>query len=154
MIRRPPRSTRTDTLFPYTTLFRSAQRVAAKRGETVAVPDAVREEGLPEDVLDALRAPAGLVGKLRPQALVVDLAGFEARQDVDGLGFDVERRQSAGRDQDPPHLALSIRGCVDRQDGSVVANDGRPAPLPGQGLLPGVLTVAQPATLRNAQPPA
>src|SRR3546814_6566818 len=26
MIRRPPRSTRTDTLFPYTTLFRSALR--------------------------------------------------------------------------------------------------------------------------------
>src|SRR3546814_3843553 len=26
MIRRPPRSTRTDTLFPYTTLFRSACR--------------------------------------------------------------------------------------------------------------------------------
>src|SRR3546814_3815019 len=25
MIRRPPRSTRTDTLFPYTTLFRSCQ---------------------------------------------------------------------------------------------------------------------------------
>src|SRR3546814_3640140 len=33
MIRRPPRSTRTDTLFPYTTLFRSAacQRVAVAR---------------------------------------------------------------------------------------------------------------------------
>src|SRR3546814_1640333 len=28
MIRRPPRSTRTDTLFPYTTLFRSAHAVA------------------------------------------------------------------------------------------------------------------------------
>src|SRR3546814_1085308 len=27
MIRRPPRSTRTDTLFPYTTLFRSLDRV-------------------------------------------------------------------------------------------------------------------------------
>src|SRR3546814_1991534 len=27
MIRRPPRSTRTDTLFPYTTLFRSSARV-------------------------------------------------------------------------------------------------------------------------------
>src|SRR3546814_5519829 len=26
MIRRPPRSTRTDTLFPYTTLFRSQHR--------------------------------------------------------------------------------------------------------------------------------
>src|SRR3546814_12345518 len=28
MIRRPPRSTRTDTLFPYTTLFRSGPSVA------------------------------------------------------------------------------------------------------------------------------
>src|SRR3546814_4678793 len=28
MIRRPPRSTRTDTLFPYTTLFRSEYRQA------------------------------------------------------------------------------------------------------------------------------
>src|SRR3546814_10636826 len=28
MIRRPPRSTRTDTLFPYTTLFRSPQFLA------------------------------------------------------------------------------------------------------------------------------
>src|SRR3546814_19551646 len=32
MIRRPPRSTRTDTLFPYTTLFRSVIRQAAARG--------------------------------------------------------------------------------------------------------------------------
>src|SRR3546814_7581949 len=29
MIRRPPRSTRTDTLFPYTTLFRSTPHHAA-----------------------------------------------------------------------------------------------------------------------------
>src|SRR3546814_1515466 len=29
MIRRPPRSTRTDTLFPYTTLFRSPDHIAA-----------------------------------------------------------------------------------------------------------------------------
>src|SRR3546814_8415055 len=29
MIRRPPRSTRTDTLFPYTTLFRSGSHVGA-----------------------------------------------------------------------------------------------------------------------------
>src|SRR3546814_18337178 len=31
MIRRPPRSTRTDTLFPYTTLFRSDMRRPALR---------------------------------------------------------------------------------------------------------------------------
>src|SRR3546814_8632336 len=32
MIRRPPRSTRTDTLFPYTTLFRSHGRRPGQRG--------------------------------------------------------------------------------------------------------------------------
>src|SRR3546814_18484400 len=32
MIRRPPRSTRTDTLFPYTTLFRSTRRQPAGAG--------------------------------------------------------------------------------------------------------------------------
>src|SRR3546814_12171251 len=35
MIRRPPRSTRTDTLFPYTTLFRSGER----DGEVAGVGD-------------------------------------------------------------------------------------------------------------------
>src|SRR3546814_4983857 len=39
MIRRPPRSTRTDTLFPYTTLFRSLERVPGiKKSETWAYP--------------------------------------------------------------------------------------------------------------------
>src|SRR3546814_4515790 len=41
MIRRPPRSTRTDTLFPYTTLFRSprerAESTAAKAAATQTV---------------------------------------------------------------------------------------------------------------------
>src|SRR3546814_12424297 len=35
MIRRPPRSTRTDTLFPYTTLFRSAQAVEPGKDKLV-----------------------------------------------------------------------------------------------------------------------
>src|SRR3546814_4401509 len=41
MIRRPPRSTRTDTLFPYTTLFRSAQLapLAFRQGHQVAAPE-------------------------------------------------------------------------------------------------------------------
>src|SRR3546814_18691900 len=39
MIRRPPRSTRTDTLFPYTTLFRSGQSRGA------ALPDYLPGEG-------------------------------------------------------------------------------------------------------------
>src|SRR3546814_15784889 len=43
MIRRPPRSTRTDTLFPYTTLFRSPEKRAEveaglKNVEAVDIP--------------------------------------------------------------------------------------------------------------------
>src|SRR3546814_12060412 len=36
MIRRPPRSTRTDTLFPYTTLFRSNDLPQARAARTKA----------------------------------------------------------------------------------------------------------------------
>src|SRR3546814_7398289 len=35
MIRRPPRSTRTDTLFPYTTLFRSGLRRQARASQGI-----------------------------------------------------------------------------------------------------------------------
>src|SRR3546814_14197196 len=38
MIRRPPRSTRTDTLFPYTTLFRSPRTFARSRPDRVPAP--------------------------------------------------------------------------------------------------------------------
>src|SRR3546814_288038 len=49
MIRRPPRSTRTDTLFPYTTLFRSergepAGKVAADHVAVAAVGGPARDE--------------------------------------------------------------------------------------------------------------
>src|SRR3546814_20381623 len=51
MIRRPPRSTRTDTLFPYTTLFRSADedrhRLAVFIAQRVVEVEAgVADEGL------------------------------------------------------------------------------------------------------------
>src|SRR3546814_5337450 len=45
MIRRPPRSTRTDTLFPYTTLFRSKLSiVVADRPFSAAVEAMLRED--------------------------------------------------------------------------------------------------------------
>src|SRR3546814_4765874 len=40
MMRRPPRSTRTDTLFPYTTLFRSLSR--GKRSRATLTPECTR----------------------------------------------------------------------------------------------------------------
>src|SRR3546814_18192887 len=53
MIRRPPRSTRTDTLFPYTTLFRSHANV---RAALVAIARAVRRLRQVRNRLDAARA--------------------------------------------------------------------------------------------------
>src|SRR3546814_6472009 len=52
MIRRPPRSTRTDTLFPYTTLFRSepdeklAMRLNIYLADTLESPNAAPPGGL------------------------------------------------------------------------------------------------------------
>src|SRR3546814_16572903 len=53
MIRRPPRSTRTDTLFPYTTLFRSRFLDRARSGDGI------------DDLWQELAA-AGLIGALVP----------------------------------------------------------------------------------------
>src|SRR3546814_3081136 len=47
MIRRPPRSTRTDTLFPYTTLFRSAVlRIAVLRFTVLRIAGVGADEQL------------------------------------------------------------------------------------------------------------
>src|SRR3546814_6503132 len=43
MIRRPPRSTRTDTRFPYTTLFRSGHQLPALRDQRVVRLQLVRD---------------------------------------------------------------------------------------------------------------
>src|SRR3546814_2935868 len=61
MIRRPPRSTRTDTLFPYTTLFRSLPIERASR----AVTDLERRlVGRESDLDRALRVHAALYSDL------------------------------------------------------------------------------------------
>src|SRR3546814_3927316 len=63
MIRRPPRSPRTDTLFPYTTLFRSivgdASRTDLALHREIAGPDAGSEH----------RAQPANGGSLKPRAL-------------------------------------------------------------------------------------
>src|SRR3546814_1843567 len=78
MIRRPPRSTRTDTLFPYTTLFRSPAR-DFDRGRVVVVAD---EGGVGECLCHQQRA--GTV----PAADVSGLA-----TGLQPLDHAVERRQ-------------------------------------------------------------
>src|SRR3546814_19252563 len=46
MIRRPPRSTRTDTLFPYTTLFRSEEISAIVSRPPVFTPEVMAMAGV------------------------------------------------------------------------------------------------------------
>src|SRR3546814_17442846 len=64
MIRRPPRSTRTDTLFPYTTLFRSAWRADRGRRTRACAGRERSADGLSQPALadrtrgDAVRAGA------------------------------------------------------------------------------------------------
>src|SRR3546814_21198133 len=90
MIRRPPRSTRTDTLFPYTTLFRSGPlrrshlpvhiaEEADRRAEEHPVAREplpprrlvlARDAELPIHILAALEAPVAIGGG---QALRVDV---------------------------------------------------------------------------------
>src|SRR3546814_16245433 len=58
MIRRPPRSTRTDTLFPYTTLFRSTllwRRTL--RAELLNTPDDLRAWAQQGHLIDEMAAP-------------------------------------------------------------------------------------------------
>src|SRR3546814_3457182 len=73
MIRRPPRSTRTDTLFPYTTLFRSDIR----RWQPDALADAV-----------LLDAPCSATGIFRRHPEV--LHRIEARQIADMAELQAE----------------------------------------------------------------
>src|SRR3546814_586959 len=98
MIRRPPRSTRTDTLFPYTTLFRSPQLPVA---------------------LDVVDIP--LV------ELVIGRIGIEfaVGQDLLELGMGLAKRArlrirideddgapAVDRDRDQPHLLLPESSVV------------------------------------------
>src|SRR3546814_13258873 len=49
MIRRPPRSTRTDTLFPYTTLFRSDDGLAIEEEQDLVYREPADTSGAPDD---------------------------------------------------------------------------------------------------------
>src|SRR3546814_15993249 len=78
MVRRPPRSTRTDTLFPYTTLFRSIQLLISATGNlkalsTVEVGSQVSGQVLTVNVDFNDRVKKGEV------IATIDPANFQAR---------------------------------------------------------------------------
>src|SRR3546814_10955261 len=70
MIRRPPRSTRTDTLFPYTTLFRSLYAAAARalNGARIVAGAHDKVTGLEycDKVIDIDQSPIGRTPRSNP----------------------------------------------------------------------------------------
>src|SRR3546814_13415390 len=68
MIRRPPRSTRTDTLFPYTTLFRSQHRL--KAGELLLMQEDV-------GILQVARHLLGVGDEVRREVAAVELHALD-----------------------------------------------------------------------------
>src|SRR3546814_5568124 len=91
MIRRPPRSTRTDTLLPYTTLFRSVLLLVVLR----VVGDRVRQQAPGPRLVSRPRDIHGRHDDLRDQ-LLSDLgnADLPADRRAAGVGGDVQRHRS------------------------------------------------------------
>src|SRR3546814_10400164 len=96
MSRRPPRSTRTDTLFPYTTLFRSVERALS-----LASAAAADWDGLPAgerarilrrtaDLYEAERADLMYLA-IREAGKTIPAALAEVREAVDFLRYYAER---------------------------------------------------------------
>src|SRR3546814_13073685 len=105
MIRRPPRSTRTDTLFPYTTLFRSQAaranakkfggKKAAARGEIpfselqsnaqAVLPSTVPNSGTTDRAIAAWLLPTALGGAAAP-GVATDYVPEEAAIPIGQIG--------------------------------------------------------------------
>src|SRR3546814_5955476 len=130
MIRRPPRSTRTDTLFPYTTLFRSED----DQGPT-AVPDPVA--GAIDALAGLLQAAHGLFrGAIttprgegdRDQPALTDHPGDRGAHRLGRQAYGIQESHQSG------HMGIvAARGVqvslVDEESRHRV--DGRSMPTPG-----------------------
>src|SRR3546814_3263843 len=100
MIRRPPRSTRTDTLFPYTTLFRSlldhrardlgiARTGSAERHHRGEDAHELLDRGFDQvGIVDQPLADIGIVGEVKDRST----------QHIGGRGDAAERQIGKNRD--------------------------------------------------------
>src|SRR3546814_14783059 len=122
MIRRPPRSTRTDTLFPYTTLFRSLHlqsgRIDAQRRQKPAGP---RQEHIARRV--ELRDAADVGGG------DVEIAAFGFEEIEQGAASDPETLDEHVARPPAGDIAVLQRGQLlfARHDGGP---GDRPPPFP------------------------
>src|SRR3546814_13083005 len=119
MIRRPPRSTRTDTLFPYTTLFRSGVKLLPLLGldDRAMCPRSLR--GLPQNH----RPNRRIRGERRVDRVHPRLESFQLElAEVDGvLQKEIEmvcelHQWASGRSSvvDPVRVELGRPSCRER----------------------------------------
>src|SRR3546814_267050 len=95
MIRRPPRSTRTDTLFPYTTLFRSAHSFTGRDDW----------DSQPFEMTKAWR----LVWQNQGSLLTVELRAEQGEM-LDVIGNQIGQGGGRSEVQEPGVYRLAVRG--------------------------------------------
>src|SRR3546814_15108144 len=117
MIRRPPRSTRTDTLFPYTTLFRSLILGVGAVGRGKAV------RRLPR-LLPAGVGGEGAKARFAGHSSVTPLVCRRARARAAGLVADGAATQVAGAGEDD--FLRSEERRVGKECGSTCRSGGAP----------------------------
>src|SRR3546814_1019289 len=100
MIRRPPRSTRTDTLFPYTTLFRS---LPVNRQTAPMTQPAIGAE---------IHQPLDVHRDLTPQIALDRVVAVDRLTDLDHLVLGQIADAALDRDADPPADLLGL-GAAD-----------------------------------------
>src|SRR3546814_10478938 len=120
MIRRPPRSTRTDTLFPYTTLFRSGPEVlgtAAVGGGERRRRAPVCEDHVAVEVVLALQHRRPFIGDEGGELarLVVAVGGIHFVAPGGGHGLIHRRAGRLVRAEHGDQLARRRRQRIDRK---------------------------------------
>src|SRR3546814_6923534 len=125
MIRRPPRSTRTDTLFPYTTLFRSNGSVTINPDNSLTytpTPDFFGTDSFAYTVSDGVGSATATVS-----VTVTPLPDSPVAQDDEAVttidtpvSIDV-----LGNDDDPDGDPLMVDGFTQPTNGTVASKIGR-----------------------------
>src|SRR3546814_18567746 len=122
MIRRPPRSTRTDTLFPYTTLFRSATVDEGEQGLDLVIavgpprPHMERKVDLRPADLAHRRPPQGAsVAAVSPSRSLVSI-----RVAMSASATSAAARQTSRAENRGPAFQYYRKSCVEGQSVSVL----------------------------------
>src|SRR3546814_16992478 len=120
MIRRPPRATRTYTLFPYTTLFRSRGSISEIEFQSAVrrKGDAHRDFGCAGAMMDRDAPPPelGFLDDADHRRIMVENAGHRGERQRADAGLDAVADDLVGFDKRKAHLiALGPKLAADRR---------------------------------------